>query len=95
MSLTAFLIGFVCAIAVPAVVYHTVHVSNKAIFLPIGVLGPVLIIVALVCDALGIGKLPSWPLALLLLIGLAAFGYGMGGAMRAWLRASLKAGTWP
>ena len=86
MSTTPFLIALLCTMLMAVLAYYTIPVKNGTRYLTVGIIGSILMICSFVLDALSIGELPtSLILAIMMLIGLGAFGWGMGGAMKQWM----------
>ena len=84
MSSTPFLIAFVCTIGLSVAAYNLIRVQTRTFYL-IGFVGFFLMLLSLVLNILGIWEFPNALLAsLMALIGLGAFGWGIGGAMREW-----------
>ncbi|MXX58457.1 MAG: hypothetical protein F4246_07230 [Rhodothermaceae bacterium] len=85
MSPTAFIISLFCTIGLSVAAYYLIKVQNRTLYL-IGFVGFFLMLLSLVLNILGIWEFPSSLLAsLMVLTGLGAFGWGMGGAMREWI----------
>lgn len=83
---SAFLIAFLCTVGLSVAAYYLIQVQNRTLYL-IGFVGIFLMILSMVLDILEIGKIPNTSfLSLVLLTGLGASGWGIGGAMREWFR---------
>ncbi len=84
MSNTAFLIALLCTMGLAPAAYYLIKVQTRTLYL-IGSVGTFLMLLSIVLSISGIWEFPSSLLAsLMALIGLGAFGWGMGGAMREW-----------
>ena len=82
MSTTAFLIAFLCTVALSVAAYYLIQIQNRTFYL-IGFGGGFLMVLSVVLNVLGIGQIPDTLfLSLMILIGMGAVGWGIGGSMR-------------
>ena len=73
-----------CTMGLSVAAYYLVKVQYRTLYL-IGFIGVFLMLLSIVLSASGILVFPNSLLAsLMALVGLGAFGWGMGGAMREW-----------
>ncbi len=70
--------------ALSVAAYYLIKVQDRTFYL-IGFGGILLMVLSAVLNVLGIGQIPETSFSsLIFLIGLGAFGWGIGGAMKEW-----------